>query len=192
MAREQGRQGKLKDVGKEDGETKSVPERLDTEDRDVSLMLPNPIKKNLIDSYKIELCEVEVELAECAAKYRPLIAERKDAIRKLEGQKAAAGIQGGRDGGDKVASIREQIAREGEALSEMQKQFGFDIAKEEARAGKLASMIRSGIEYSMVHCTETRDFRTKQVKVVRHDTDGIVEERAMTAEEMQQSLPMGD
>lgn len=55
----------------------------------------------------------------------------------------------------------------------------------------LARKISTGQEMREVDCAWKFDFKTATAKLSRSDTGEVVETRAMTAEELQEKLPMG-
>ena len=61
-----------------------------------------------------------------------------------------------------------------------------------SRARKLRGAIQSGEEWSDVQCREEPEERLGRVKIVRLDTDEVVDYRPMSLEERQVSLPLGN
>ena len=75
-----------------------------------------------------------------------------------------------------------------EEFKEVKAKFKEGIAKAQNVIRSCASHIRTGWEYRIIECKVEKDFATNAVRVYRHDTGDLVEERAMTGEERQMAL----
>lgn len=64
------------------------------------------------------------------------------------------------------------------------------IAGVDAQIHDLAQRAHEGVEPRPVQCEERHDYRVGEVRVVRLDTDEVLEVRPMTGEERQPSLPI--
>jgi hypothetical protein len=67
-----------------------------------------------------------------------------------------------------------------------------EIAVHEAQVQHLSRTLNNGYEYRDVACEVVEDFDNKTVRTTRTDTGEEVDLRAMTPEEAQRPLPMGD
>jgi hypothetical protein len=85
--------------------------------------------------------------------------------------------------------IRERNRLEEEFVS-VKKQYASDIGKQEAEISSLAERFNTGWEMRRVECVELKDFNNGSVRVYRRDTGDLTEERPMSAEERQQTLPL--
>lgn len=74
-------------------------------------------------------------------------------------------------------------------LATVKAQFQSKIKEHEAEISSLFERINTGWEMQSVACREVKDFATGSVIVFRDDTEEMIEERAMTAEERQPALP---
>ncbi len=84
---------------------------------------------------------------------------------------------------------REKMRLEGE-LSSIKKQYASDIEKQDAEISSLAERLNTGWEMRRTECEEDKDFSNGTVTIWRKDTGVSVEDRPMTAEERQQTLPL--
>lgn len=91
---------------------------------------------------------------------------------------------------DKMADcISKKIEAEGN-LKSIQTQFKSEIAKVDAELSQASEKYRSGFEMRNIECRVDRDYGRGVITIFRCDTGEFVKERAMTAEERQQDLPM--
>jgi hypothetical protein len=65
-----------------------------------------------------------------------------------------------------------------------------DIAKLESTVSLSATKVKDGYEYRNIDCIITSDYDTKTKTITRIDTEEVVRTTTMTAEELQQPLPM--
>jgi len=182
----------LLEVARRSDATPSPAERRDTEERSISLTLPTQIGKQQLDRYKMELSQVTLDILEAQGMYNASIEEPKTKLKGLRAEKNKAAQDNDRASGEKIAALMDQIDRVTEGLAELDTQHKAEVAKMEARAKKLASMIRSSVDYSPVKCTLLKNYLTKQQTVTRDDTGEVVEQKAIPLEELQQALPEGD
>lgn len=172
--------------------TASSVDRRDIETQDISLTLPADISRDKMGRYKLELSQITTDIMEAISRHLASVEDPKLKLKALATEKANAACDHSAASGEKIAGIMDQMERVTGDLEEMTKQHRADVAKMEARSKKLASMIRSGKDYAKVDCTVTRNFLSKQLQIQRIDTGEVVEERALSLDELQQALPEGD
>jgi len=90
---------------------------------------------------------------------------------------------------EQIASAIRNLKKVQDDLATVKAQFQSKIKEHEAEIASLSERINSGWEMRNVGCREVRDFNTGSVYVFRDDTEELIEERAMTAEERQPELP---
>jgi len=73
-------------------------------------------------------------------------------------------------------------------LTSIKKSIQGKVALAEAEAGNAKAMVRDGYEIRSVDVQETMDYEEKSVRVIRLDTGEIIEDRKMSATELQMEL----
>jgi len=74
-------------------------------------------------------------------------------------------------------------------LKEVNASIKAQIAQLDAEISEKALQINNGYEYRNVECQMDKDYRLGTVTITRLDTDEVIRERPMTAEERQMELP---
>lgn len=90
---------------------------------------------------------------------------------------------------DEIANAIRNLNKAQDDLASVSAQYKSEQKKFEAEIASLAEKLNSGWEMRNVGCREVRDFNTGSVYVFREDTEELIEERAMSAEERQAELP---
>ncbi len=161
----------------------------DTEETDLELLLPVKLDKPDIESHEDQLVDVINDIAKAHEKHGGQVAPVKERIENAEAMIAFHAGDKGRHAGRKIAGLLRRLKADVAQLDAMGKVHKGKVAELEARKDRLEIIVNYGVEYVEVACTMTKDFRTKQVTTRRNDTLEVVDERAMTMEEMQQDLP---
>lgn len=98
---------------------------------------------------------------------------------------------------DEVRVYGQDLAKENasrdeseERKKEIDAQLKAEIESHSTKALSLARKINNGYEYRDVKCHELKDYRRGIVTIMRQDTNEIVSERAMTAEERQVKIKL--
>jgi len=94
------------------------------------------------------------------------------------------------DMGDQMANAIRNIKSAEEDLSSVSSQYKSDIKKYQAELSSLAERLNCGWEMRSVNCIQHKDYTLKSVFIQRLDTRETIEERAMTADELQMGLPL--
>jgi len=74
-------------------------------------------------------------------------------------------------------------------LKEVNASIKAQIAQLDAEISEKALQINNGYEYRNVECQMDKDYRLGTVTITRLDTDEVIRERPLTAEERQMELP---
>lgn len=90
---------------------------------------------------------------------------------------------------EQIAAAIRNLHKAQDDLATVKAQFQSKIKEHEAEITSLSERINSGWEMRSIGCREIRDYKNGSVYVFRDDTEEIIEERAMTAEERQPTLP---
>ena len=90
---------------------------------------------------------------------------------------------------EQIANAIRNLKKAQDDLASVAAQFKSEIKRHEAEITSLAEKVNSGWEMRSVVCREIKDYNTGSVYVFRDDTEELIEERAMTAEERQKPLP---
>ena len=90
-----------------------------------------------------------------------------------------------------VENMRKTAVAEEAREAENKKRKG-DIALLEEATGLLSAIISTGTEEREVECEIRKDFIHGKVTTVRMDTGEIIDERIMTADERQETMPFED
>lgn len=164
------------------------PERKDTVETQITMLLPVKLEaRDLVESQD-ELVATTKAIEDARGKYAEALSPLKASIKRNYVEIAAAAHNDGKNAGKKIAGLREtNRAIEGQIDTLTQQHKGKE-AELEARADRLTSIITSGVEYHEVECTQIKIYTTKQVKVIRTDSRELVDERAMTLNEMQMEI----
>jgi hypothetical protein len=88
----------------------------------------------------------------------------------------------------KVKEVEDAEARKKAVAAQLKAELEQVLNDQRVLAGKL----RDGYEYRDIKCEETKDYIHGLVTLVRLDTGEVVNERAMTVDERQQTLPISD
>ncbi len=92
--------------------------------------------------------------------------------------------------GDQMANAIRNIKQAQDELKSVKAQYDSKIKQFEAEVANLSERLNSGWEMRSVECAEIKDFRMGNVFVRRTDTGDYIEERAMTFQERQGTLPL--
>ena len=84
---------------------------------------------------------------------------------------------------EQIASAIRDLKKASDDLGTVKAQFQSKIKEHEAQIASLCERINSGWEMRSIPCREVRDYSIGAVVVFRDDTQEMIEERAMTAEE---------
>jgi hypothetical protein len=90
--------------------------------------------------------------------------------------------------GDAVAKELNDIDRLENELASVSKSIKSKIQEAQARADRNRILISNKYDYRTVVCTEVKDYTKCRVTITRDDTEELVEDRAMTADERQIKL----
>ena len=93
------------------------------------------------------------------------------------------------DIGDQMANAIRNIKQAEDDLASVSSQYKSEIKKYNAELTGLAEKLNSGWEMRNVTCLLIQDFNLKSYVIKRLDTTEIVEERALSADELQMGLP---
>jgi hypothetical protein len=91
---------------------------------------------------------------------------------------------------EQIANAIRNLKKAQDDLASVAAQFKSEIKKFEGEIASLAEKVNSGWEMRNIPCREVKDFSVGAVLVFRDDTQELIEERAMTAEERQPELPL--
>jgi len=167
---------------------KKVARPQDVSTNDIVLSLPAPMSKSKIGLAQKEMCEVWQDIMKEEAAFSRSSGPVKDDIKRLEKEKRRLGEKGGLAAGEQIAGLMEQQSERARELETLTNQFKANISGKHARADKLQSIIRSGVEYTQVPCRVEHDFVKKAIRTVRTDNGKVIEERTMTSDECQMEL----
>ena len=73
-------------------------------------------------------------------------------------------------------------------LTDIKATFKAKIEKAQASIKLVQGKIYSGYDYRYIECERVRDYETKEVYLIRLDTEEEVERRVMTQDELQKSI----
>lgn len=93
------------------------------------------------------------------------------------------------EAGQKMADAQQQLVELDNELQSFKDQIKGRVAEAEAVVSRCSSLVRQKYEHRSVPCDVTKDWNAHLVTVTRRDTMEIVENRAMTDNEMAM-LPM--
>jgi len=90
---------------------------------------------------------------------------------------------------EQIASAIRDLKKSQDDLATVKAQFQSKIKEHEAEIANLCERINSGWEMRSIGCREVKDYTNFSVYVFRDDTEEMIEERPMTANERQPELP---
>lgn len=93
-----------------------------------------------------------------------------------------------RDNAQSLARIWPEVARLEDEKKSVVSQYKSQIEAQQAEANKLSGWVRDGFRFGPVKIATRRDYRRGLLLKVRLDTDEIVVERALTADERQRGM----
>lgn len=160
----------------------------DIEITKITMSLPSKLPKNEVQKAKIDIIDLYEEMEEEASAYVEGLKPLNRAVKNLQADIAQAAHRRTREAGGIVAGLREQLERAEDKLDEYQKGHKLNQASLEVKAKRLTSMINTEMSYAPVECEIRKDFRSKQVVTIRKDLGEVVEERAMTQDELQMGI----
>jgi hypothetical protein len=91
---------------------------------------------------------------------------------------------------NKLTDAVEQLAERENRKSAITKQAAAEVAAAKATQDVILGKRRAGYEFRDIECEETFDIETRMATVIRLDTGEQVENRPMTAKELQVELPL--
>ena len=98
--------------------------------------------------------------------------------------------------GKDIARTRQELSSVTDQFDEVKSQFKSKMESCEKEQNRLSVLLNNGYEYRDVECELTLDYTTARALCVRTDTGEVVEERAMTHDELQREMfppaPGGD
>lgn len=94
--------------------------------------------------------------------------------------------------GREMANVHHELTENAEAKKKATKVYADKEKALKKRLSDLASAVRTGTEMRPVQCDEELEPRQNTRRLRRRDTGAVVEERALTAEERQLTMPGSD
>jgi hypothetical protein len=95
------------------------------------------------------------------------------------------------DAGQKMADAQQTTVSLNAELQSFKEQMKGKLAEAEGAAVRYGALVRQKYEHRPVECELQKNYKLKKARLIRLDTNQIVEERPMTQDELA-TLPMGD
>lgn len=177
---------------KGDGKVKgAVPKPVrgpDSESIPTMRFLPAKLSGDELDQSKIRLAEVVVDESEENHSFIESIQVPKERLKALPSEIVSAAHHPGPKAGQRVAELLVEQEKLESELEQLKTRHSMNLAEIDARKSKLKLIVHSGVDYRPVKCLIVKDFSENSLTVKRVDTDEIIEQRALEASEMQQTL----